>query len=274
MNDKVEGQKFSQLYLEKGAPAKDSNRARNRLLRFYTENFDDFTNTIVREIERETGAIVPMVMGYNMSGFFRNCELRDLLDTITIIFQYCRSNRLIKSANDWHEFVSKVFREENLGYQLDSTGGVHYFVDEEFERTRHSLVKGLSLKPTVLNHFERAYESLDSDPKDTSKAVLEMFKSVESLYKNIISAADGDRLNARGVRDNLKPRLEDRFSGDNTAALACEKMMESLVDWINAGHMYRHAQDTETPQPPPLDFAVLYLSQGAAFLRFLLPLTD
>jgi len=268
----IKGKRFSQVYLEKGVPVADSNRLRNRLGAFYSETLRDYDGRIVRLIHRETGAKVPFIVSsYHVRRFFEQCDVRDLLDSITLIFQLLRDSSEGRLAQQWHEFVARAFREENVGYRLDDEGRVHFAVDEEFERTRSALLAGLSSQPAVQEAFQKAYSLLDVDTPDTAGAVRSVFESLEILYKHIIKAEGKERLNTGGVQKKLKPILQQVFRDNGIACQACEHMMDSLCDWIDAGHMYRHGQKVETPLPPPIELAVLFISQGAGFIRFLLP---
>lgn len=62
--------------------------------------------------------------------------------------------------------------------------------------------------------------------------------------------------------------LEKRYT-DAFARRAANKMMLSLCDWTGGGHFYRHEPGQEEPAPPPMDYAVMTMSTGAGFLRWL-----
>jgi hypothetical protein len=84
-----EGKRFSLVYLERAAPVRDSERFRNRLAAYYWDHLHEhFQSDIQRRIEEETGATVPYTgFGYNVAAFFKNKELRDVLDSITLIYE-------------------------------------------------------------------------------------------------------------------------------------------------------------------------------------------
>lgn len=243
----------------------------------YWEMLTEHSDALVPIIHRETGAKVPFIYNsYSLPKFFEQCEIRDLLDSITIIFQHllCIDRVWGKSsyATVWHKFVSRVFSEENVGYRLDKEGGVHFYIDEEFERIRSTLISSLTSQPAVKDFVERAHSFLDQDPPDTGSAVKSMFEALEILYKHIVNAVGKDRLNSKGVQEKLKPILQKSLSSDPVASKAVDHIMDSFCDWIDAGHMYRHGQKLEEPSPPPLDYAVLFISLGSSYLRYLLPL--
>lgn len=177
-------------------------------------------------------------------------------------------------GENWHRFVMRVFKEENMGYRLDEKGGVHFFIDHEFEHNKSTLLAGLTSQPAVKGSFEKAYSFLDQDPPDTDSAIRSMFESLEILYKHIIKSEGKDRLNSIGVQNKLKPILQQAFSENPVASRACDHMMDSLCDWIDAGHMYRHGQKVDKLSPAPIELTVLFITQGAGFIRFLLPLAQ
>ncbi len=149
------GKRFSLLYLERSAPVQDSQRFRNRLAAYYQDNLDEYyCGNIVKIIMKETGAVIPFTIGtYQVDRFIRENAIRDVLDSITLIYKVVGSPN---SAEKWKSFVSRVLSEENLGYKLDSKCGVHYFVDEEFERNRFSTLS--ILDDPKYNATKAAYE--------------------------------------------------------------------------------------------------------------------
>lgn len=270
-----EGSRFSFLYLERGKPANDSDRFRTRLAVYFKESLNEYRNNIAPILGIELGVEVPYRTGYyDIPAFFKKAQIRDVLDSITVIFQYFIYKTEKTRGQSWLNFVARVMREENIGYRIDSKGGVHFFIDEEFERSRAAVIAGLSSVNhlAVLDAFEKSYGFLDQDVPDTANAITSIFEAVEILYKHIVQAGDKDRLNGYGVQSRLKPLLQKCYSDDTVVTTACNHILDGLCDWIEAGHMYRHGQRIEEPSSPPLDFAVLYLSQGASYIRFLLPL--
>lgn len=268
----TEGKRFSQVYLEQGVPENDSRRMRNRISSVYWELLHSDSDKLIKLIHQETGAKVPFVVGtYSLSQFIEECKIRDLLDSITIIFQYYHHGSVNKhKAQQWHKFVSRVFREENLGYRLDNLGGCHFYHDEEFERNKTATIARLADQPAVREAFTKAYAFLDQDKPDTSSAIRAVFESIEILYKHITNAEGKERLNSRGVQKNLKPIFQKTLEEKEVELKATEHMLDCLCDWIDAGHMYRHGQKLEETEEPSVEYTVLFISQGASYLRFLL----
>ncbi len=266
------GQRFSQLYLDKGRPVNDNERMRNRISAYYVQNLYKFNDEIAALIKTKTGAVVPCNIG--VQEFFMKNQIRDVLDSITLIYKYCAENNNLLVANEWKNFVSNVFEEENVGYRLDEKCGVHFFIDEEFERNKSAVIACLSEsnQPAVLEAFKKSYSFLDQIAPDTASSIRLIFEATEILYKHIVNAEGNDRLNSSGVKNKLKPLLLATIKDNSVAQTACGHMLDSLSGWIEAGHMYRHGQKNKEPLSPPLDFAVLYISQGAAYIRYLLPL--
>jgi hypothetical protein len=46
-------------------------------------------------------------------------------------------------------------------------------------------------------------------------------------------------------------------------------MLNSLKDWVDAAHFYRHEQGAEEVTRPPLRLAVYIVSSGASHVRWL-----
>lgn len=273
------GKRFSHVYIERGVPQKDSERFRRRLGAFFRERLFGRRDDIAIMLSREIGLVVPYRTnyGYDISRLFLNAELRDVLDSITEVWFFLSSDWAIQSQNlaeDWKNFVERVFLEENLGYRLDEECGVHYFVDEEFERNRISALSCLAevKYAAVRAEFEKAHSKLDLDPAQTKEAVRAIFESLEILSKLIFE--DIPRLNSFVVQSKIKPLAQEFYKGDSTAIKAAEKMLDSLCDWIEACHLYRHGQKVEEPNDPPLGLAVELVSTGASYLRWLVELSN
>ena len=85
----IEGQKFSQVYIDKGSLDNDSIRMRNRISAKAYDLLHSDRHEIKNYIEVETGAKVPFVVNdFSLPKFFEKCEIRDLLDSVTLIFRY------------------------------------------------------------------------------------------------------------------------------------------------------------------------------------------
>jgi hypothetical protein len=174
-----EGKRFSQVYLERGAPIRESVRFRNRLSAYFSRYLgNNHTVRVASVIEAETGTKIPRIgTYYDIPTFFERNELRDIFDSITLIYQVLNAAGYKTDAETWKSFVTRVIEEENLGYRLDPKCGVHYFVDEEFERNRISTLLALDdpKYSGVRDAYEAAYRHMDSDPPDSKAAVRSMF---------------------------------------------------------------------------------------------------
>src|SRR4030095_1592380 len=120
-------------------------------------------------------------------------------------------------SDKWKQFVARVLIEENLGYRLDPKCGVHYFVDEEFERNRVSTLGGLDdPKYTgVRDAYEAAYRHMDSDPPDSKAAVRSMFESLEILVRQMVPTKN---LNRWIVENTLKTKCLALYSSEPTGS--------------------------------------------------------
>ena len=265
-----EGMRFSLLYLDRSESLRDSKRFRNRLAAFYWETLHEYyKNEIVKSIQLEIGAEVPFIVSsYSVSEFFKITELRDLLDSITVIYKAIAGN-WEQSANKWREFVARAISEENLGYRVDEKCGVHYFVDEEFERNRFStlLVLDNPRYIAVRNAYDMAYQYLDAQPMDTKGAVRSIFEAIEILVKQMV---DTKNLNKWVVENTLKEKCLSCYGSDNTAKIVMTKMFDGFALWVDSIHNYRHGQADKDPVVPPLNIAIYALSSGTAFLRWLI----
>jgi hypothetical protein len=168
----------------------------------------------------------------------------------------------------WRTHVARAMPEENVGYIVDDECVVHYFVDQEFERNRVSVLAVLDSPryAAVRTAFENAYGHLDRDPRDTKAAVRSIFESLEILVRQMVDARN---LSRKVVENALKDRC---LSVGNVHAI--EKtvtvgLFSSIADWVDAVHHYRHGQATEEPIAPSDEMAIHIVSTGSAYIRWL-----
>lgn len=270
-----EGQRFSLLYLDRSKTLRDSLRFRNRLAAFYWEYLDKFHESqIVNAIQLEIGAEVPSgVYGYSVKDFFKKAKLRDLLDSITVIYSVIICSSFKGQAEPWKQFVQRASSEEILGYRLDNKCGVHYFVDEEFERNRFSTLSALDSPRYNASRdaYDMAYQYFDNDPIDTKGAVRSIFESIEILVKQMVPT---NNLNKWIVENTLKEKCLEAYANDETARKVISQMFDGLAQWVDAIHNYRHGQADIEPVAPPVNVAVYIISSGTSFLRWLIEINS
>jgi hypothetical protein len=263
------GELFSRQYLERRAPTRDSTRFRTRLAAYigaeHQSEWDEICSDIVRELGIELKWRGPRL---DLTAFFRDARIADVLSAVTLIWRLIREDYTIQ-AERWRNFVARALREENLGYRIDEQGGIHFFVDEEFERNRMSalLAADAPRYAAVRAAFEAAHSYLDAVPPDTKASVRSMFEALEILAK--LMEPGSQRLNRQLILEKLRGAAT-RLSADAVEVRALEKIFDGFANWVDAMHLYRHGQVTPEPVAPSLALAVYALSSGAATLRLLL----
>jgi hypothetical protein len=266
-----EGQLFSRTYLEHGEPTRDSKRFRTRIQAYFNEVLAEHIEVnLANLIGSQLGVTVAWHQGYlNFQDFFSNAELRDILDTISLITKLLQMESG-EGAKLWMEFVKDVFEEENVGYRIDPKGGVHYLVDEEFERNRVSAIASITSPKyaAVMRALELAFSALDARSINTKTAVRDTFEALEIVIKLLTNS--NKNLDEKLVKNELAALLRKLPEyTEPSGASTIGKFIESLADWVNAAHPYRHGQKTEKLVAPSLTSAVLFLSTGAAYIRWL-----
>lgn len=263
MSDTPIGQLFSQTYLTRPSDLRDSVRFRRRLAAAIGKL--PIEGDLGEVITAELGIEVPFG-GYSWDWptFYERAELRDVLDSVTYAWRLLRGSG---QADTFRNFVRRALLEEGLGYRLDDQGGVHLNVDIAFETGRIAALSALARPEhsATREAFERGYTALDSDPPDTLTGVRAVFEAVENRFKQMFAVP---RIGSSEVTRYLQPLVRDRHVGPAQAAAG--RMAESLGQWVNACHSYRHAAGEPEPAPPPMNVAVALISSGAAHLRWLL----
>lgn len=286
--DKPKGQLFTHMYLDRGQPSQDSEFFRKRLGGYIQSNLWKDHYNLVQFIKTETGFSVPgttVTSGvyYDFEKFLIATPIQYVLNAITLLWRFhWEQHKIMQSVNrewkyvcpraqEWKEFVTRVFREENLGYSIDEQCGVHYLIDQEFEHNKATILRGLGF-PRYLGvkaAFEAAHSYLDSTPPDTKASVRSMFESLEILTKLMIQTKN---LNKWVVENTLKQLAQESFSTDDIATVTIGSAFDGFALWVDGLHNYRHGQGTTEPVAPSLSFTVYTISSGAAFLRWLIEL--
>ncbi|MBN8803772.1 MAG: hypothetical protein BGO58_11690 [Sphingopyxis sp. 65-8] len=261
-----QGQRFSQNYIARGEPSGDSSRMRRRLYRLYTELkvYHEVTGEL---IEFATGAHLPDTMyGTDWEHYFSTAQLRDLLDTVTVAAARLKVKDPRKKEF-WISGVRLIFVEENVRYRVDDQGGVHFAIDGEFAHNQASAIAALHSPryAAARAHFEAAQKALDSAPPRTREAIRQTFEAAETVFKLMFSGVSV--LGTNEVTKKLRPQLEATLAG--TEKDAAFRLVESFADWVTSAHPFRHGQGVETPDDPSISTAVLSVSLGASYIRWL-----
>jgi hypothetical protein len=239
---------------------------RRRIYRLFNE-LELSRHVTGAKIELELGARVPLASGaVYWSKFFLECELRDLLDVVTVVFRVAAGKRL-RAAFSWIEGVSAIFKEENVGYRVDPLGIVHFAIDGEFEHVQACAVAALqdARYGAARSHYEAGQRALDATPPETREAIRQTFDCVETIFK--LMFPDVARLGSTEATKKIKPCLEAAYVGTERDSLA--RMLDAFKEWINGAHPYRHGQGVEEPDNPSVSTAVLSVTIASAFIRWL-----
>jgi hypothetical protein len=264
------GERFSQVYIDRGAPIGDSPRMRHRLAaQIYEHNSLYGQRELARAAEVRIGVRGPYFEGGSWKDHLPNWSLEDVLDLVTVAHGVL-GEQLIGTYRDraqewWVKQVNPIFAEENVHFRVDARGGVHPYPDEEYARSRGATIAALqsSRYQNVLAEFEAGSDSIG---KDNKTAIRRTFGAAEGLFRLMFPWSP--RLTA-GEAEQLADRLRQFYNGDPTATAASAKLLASCKDWIDACHFYRHEPGQQEVAQPPTSLAVHLVSTGASFIRLL-----
>jgi hypothetical protein len=218
-------------------------------------------------IEKEIGIPAPYLK--NWTKFLMEIKLKDVLDLVTVTANLLRrqAGNGEGMARVWLANIDRIFREENVHYRIEPIGGVRFYIDEAFSRSRASAVAAISgaRHANALAEFEKGMAALAQAPPDGKGAIRGVFGAAEAIFRLITTAP---RLGAAELAD-LAPILQQLYPQQATAHRSTQKMLASFKDWVDAAHFYRHEQGSEEPAQPPLQLAIYIVSSGTAHLRWL-----
>jgi hypothetical protein len=265
------GEQFSRSHVHPGAPGQDSTRARYRVGALFGETgINSQVGQLASYLGRELGVPVPGDgrRSSNWHAFIRECPTSEFLDTITVVYRYLFWHAGEESANRWRDGVRRVFAEEHLAYEIDDVGGVHPQVDREFQENLASAVAGLQSENHrgVRELVESASKYLHATPPNHRQALQLMLSAAETLFGQMFPHV---RLSAEEIERRLWPVVQRAYDGDEPAQRAAGEMLTALKAWVEASHEYGRRPGDVDPVDPPADIAILAISQGASFLRWL-----
>lgn len=229
-------------------------------------SFPQLQNNLRSIVDREIELSAPATQTW--MNIVKEMALSDLLDLVTVAADYLK-NWHGPPRDEWIKTVDRIFREENVHYRIEPGGGVRFYVDEAFAQTRASVVAALAdpRYANVLAEFEKGMGALAQAPPDGKGAIRATFISIEGLFALLFPEV---RRLAAGEVPRLKPLVEQTFSGDRRAQDASKEMLQSLADWIDAAHHYRHEEGKpDIVAQPPLTLAVYLVSTGTSHLRWI-----
>ena len=266
--DRPLGQKFSQVYLDRSVPNHDGERWRIRLASFLREEFST-DQVLAKKIRSEIGLEFYNSATYGVyfdyPRIMKSIDYVVMLNLCTVIF-YHLATMNARIAENWHNHFNRCSKEENVSYLMDEMGGVHPAVDAEFQHNLATTISGLNAPRyrAALTAFSGIQPALDRE--DTRQAIRQVFDTAENIVK-MMTGAKG--LDASVIQRQLTNKIRDNWD-EGAAKDAANQMMAGFVNWVNAAHSYRHFEGQPDAAEPPLDLAILMISVGASYIRWLI----
>lgn len=224
-------------------------------------------------LESELGIQIVSTAGYSAfvrwENFLTNCELRDFVDVITLVYRFAILKRWLGDPQGYRNTISRIFRERNMGYRIDGQCGVHPHVDSAFEQSRISAIIGLETDRynAAREHIESAEHSLMENAPNNRQAIRSIFDAAENIFKMMFNGVT--QTNGATIRDNLRPQIETVYAGNLLVKRTSLKQCDGFRDWVDSAHFYRHADGEREPAQPPKELTVLIVSQGYGWVRWL-----
>ncbi len=270
------GQLYSRVYLQPTETVRDSERMRIRVVRAIWVHIPERRRgtDFGAAVEGELGIEIVRSGGYNPSYVpweMLVCEelsVSDLLNVLTMLWRNVDG----RSRNNFRDNIVRIFAEEAIGFSVDEEMGFHPALDEEFERSRSSIVR--ILKGDRFRHeadfIAQSEIALLATPLDGRAAIRAVYDAAENLFKRI---TDKQNITNRHVRGELAAVASQGIPQDGKSNVAVNKILNAFEDWAAACHVYRHAPgEAETTQPTAA-IAILMVSQGYGFVRWLAELS-
>lgn len=274
--NKPKGQLYSRIYLQPTETVRDSERMRMRVARAIER--------CIPEHRRGTdfGAVVEGELGIEIVSFSISCpsyvswerlvrqklSVSDLLNVLTMLWRNVDGGDRDRFRNN----ITRIFEEEAIGFSVDEEMGFHPAFDEEFERSRSSIVRILNSERFrhEADFIARSETALLANPPDGRAAIRAVYDAAENLFKRITGKQN---INNTHVRKELTDLALQDIPQDGKSNVAVMKILYAFEDWVAACHVYRHSPgEAETAQPTEA-IVILMVSQGYGFVRWLADLS-
>lgn len=286
MDNRPTGQRFSLTYLPQGDPVNDSKTMRYRLAKLlgkdkyqpherksgyvnrsttYAPNYRRIQALLEEEIGVQFNTAVNGRMHQSWVHFLNKLPLHKVLDSITVAYHEMVS---VGRQDDFIGQVNRILREENIAYELDNDGGVHPIIDGAYAATKQTTILGMgdaryALSLSRINEIDTA---LMASPANYIQAIRSIFGANENLFKLMFGTA---RLDVRSVNDKIGRQLQTIYADHPTMQRSSAQILKSFGDWIDAAHHYRHEEGAEEPTQPSDELAIVLISEGISFVRWL-----
>jgi hypothetical protein len=201
-----QGMRFSHVYLERGEPTADSERMRHWIGASISD-FRILSEALNTEIQRRMGIDVDNV---RWSTFLKKIALRDVLDLVTVAYGLLARTNYVSDARKWLVTVQEIFKDENVAYRVDTEGGVHFHVDEEFAFSNAATIAALqpARYANARHAFESGRASLRKVPPDGKDAIRGTFNALEAVFRLMCPRVS--RLTGQEAQERLGPLLQRR----------------------------------------------------------------
>jgi hypothetical protein len=270
------GQLYSRIYLQPTETVRDGARMRMRVSRAIQQHIprNRRDTGFGAAVEGELGIEIVSSSAYNTPYVSwerlvrQELSISDLLNILTMLWRNVDG----RGRDNFINNITRIFAEEAIGFSVDEEMGFHPAFDEEFERSRSSIVRILNVERFrhEADFVALSETALLANPLDGRAAIRAVYDAAENLFKRITGKQN---ITNGHVRKELAAVASQGIPQDGKSNVAVNKILNAFEDWAAACHFYRHAPgEAETAQPTEA-IAILIVSQGYGFVRWLAELS-
>ncbi|MCL4068991.1 hypothetical protein M3484_20755 [Pseudomonas sp. GX19020] len=278
MTNRPEGKLFSLIYGDRGTPRAPDEFAIGRISLVMDRLVGSPGRDRYSPQRAHNSSAIRDFISENIGvEFYDHLSWKDYLKRLKIDRQFNSITLCYRALSGIEKSIAKelvdsvriILSEENVAYEIDNKGGFHPLIDAEFSSslsstlssltgTRHTgtLEKILSMEPALI-----------SNPKNYIAAIRATFDACENLYKVMFTKAP--KLDSKTAKANLEALVQKTYADRPTVTRTTIKLVNGFGEWIDAAHNYRHAEGTEKPDQPEEELAILLISEGLAYIRWL-----
>lgn len=273
MVDSITKKSYSILYAAPNQLSNDSPVFRLRVARkIFSTVSSQNANEAYQRMRDEMGVYIEYNPEwiFNWEKAFATWDIRKVLDSITEIHSYIKEKYNNPSKNKkFVDEVNRILMEEFIAYWADEFGVVHPKPDEAFQAAHSSAIKGLQAMRlnAAIEQVEKSDQYVIGDPPDWPRAIYSVFLACENVFKLITGTGN---LGYKNITNSLEPMLNGRYSDSSGDIINFQSAtIKAFKSWVEAAHNYRHDLGKPEPSAPPTELALLSISHGYGYVRWL-----
>lgn len=277
-NEQFPPKTYSQLYYPREENSGDNPRIKRRMSIAFTKAVAEIPkSTVSAAIQGRLGIAGPQI-NESWPDYLERQEWKDFLSCFGALHWFLlggdsgQASWAKRNLRKLHDTLREIFGEENVLLSFGGDGVIRHKIDLGYELQRVSTLKGLAAEgyEKAKDRIERIDGFLLEDPPNGADAKNSVFRAAENIFKQMFKGTI--RLDSGSARKELGKVINRVYEDGSIEQRSSHQQLQAFSNWIEGAHPYRHEDGEAAPSQPPEELYILAVSQGMAFVRWLIAL--